>query len=139
MVVALESEDLALMFATLALIRAALSLTRRAIALISAALVLMSAVLVLISAALVLISGALVLISAALVLISAVLPPFGRKLWPTWPQLGSQDGAKMKKKSMPKSIKKLMHLGIDFLKGFGRFLGAKMVPCWHQNGIKNRC
>ena len=49
--------------------------------------------------------------------------------------LGSQDGSKMEKKSMQKSIKKLMHLG-RFLEGFGRFLGAKMEPCWHPNRSK---
>merc|ERR1712177_190049 len=26
------------------------------------------------------------------------VPPFCRKMWPTWPQFGSQDGAKMEKK-----------------------------------------
>ena len=42
------------------------------------------------------------------------VPPFWRKMWPTWPQLGSQDGAKMEKKSMQKSIKKSMPFKIDF-------------------------
>ena len=42
------------------------------------------------------------------------VPPLEPKKWPTWPQLGSQVGAKMDKKSMQKSIKNLMHLGIDF-------------------------
>ena len=58
-------------------------------------------------------------------------PPFWRKMWPTWPQLGSQDGAKMEKKSMQKSIKNLMHLGIDFWKdfdGFGGENGSKLAP-----------
>ena len=40
--------------------------------------------------------------------------PIFPKMWPTWLQVGSQVGAKMDKKSMQKSIKNLMHLGIDF-------------------------
>ena len=41
-------------------------------------------------------------------------PPFFPKKWPTWPQVGSQDGAEIDKKSIQKSIKKLMPLGIGF-------------------------
>ena len=46
--------------------------------------------------------------------------------------LAFQDGAKVDKKSIPKSIKKTMPLGIDFLNDFGRSWGAK----WDQVGIK---
>ena len=53
-------------------------------------------------------------------------------LVPTWPQLGSQEGAKMKKKSMQKSIKNLMPLGIDFWEDFGGF----WEPKWSQVGTK---
>ena len=60
------------------------------------------------------------------------VPPFLRKMWPTWPQLGSQEGAKMKKKSMQKSIKNLMPLGIDFWVDFGGF----WVPKSSQVGTK---
>ena len=51
---------------------------------------------------------------------------------PIWTQLGSQDGAKMEKKSMQKSIKNLMHLGMDFWQDFGGFWKAK----WSQVGTK---
>ena len=78
---------------------------------------------------------------------------FGGRLvareWPTWPQLGSQDGAKMEKKSMQKSIKKLMHLGIDFwkdLEGFwepkwshvGTQIDQKSMPIAKSDFLKNR-
>ena len=53
------------------------------------------------------------------------IPHFWPKKSPTWPQLGSQDGAKMDKKSMQKSIKKLMHLGIDFWEDLGGFWEGK--------------
>ena len=59
-------------------------------------------------------------------------PTFYPKKCPTWPQVGSQDGGKMEKKSMQKSIKNLMHLGIDFWKDFGGFGEAK----WSQVGTK---
>ena len=59
-------------------------------------------------------------------------PPFLRKMWPTWPQLGSQEGAKMKKKSMQKSIKNLMPLGMDFCEDFIAFF----VPKCSQVGTK---
>ena len=58
--------------------------------------------------------------------------PFSRKMWPTWLQLRSQDGAKMKKKTMQKSIKTLMHLGIDFWKDFRRF----WEPEWSHVGTQ---
>ena len=45
------------------------------------------------------------------------IAPIWKKMWPTWPQLGSQDGAKTEKKS----IKKLMHLGINFWNDFNGF------------------
>ena len=60
--------------------------------------------------------------------------PFWRKMWPTWPQLGSQDGAKIEKTSMQKSIKKSMPLKIDFWNDFGGFWDGK----WSQVGTKNR-
>ena len=41
-----------------------------------------------------------------------------RKRWPTWFQLGPQNGARIEKKSKQKSIKILMALGIDFGEGF---------------------
>ena len=40
---------------------------------------------------------------------------------PTWPQVGFQVGAKMDKKSIQKSIKKLMAPGLGFWKDFGGF------------------
>ena len=42
-----------------------------------------------------------------------VAPPFDPKKWPTWFQVGSQVGAKMDKKSIQKSFKKLVHLGMQ--------------------------
>ena len=65
-------------------------------------------------------------------------PPFWRKMWPTWPQLGSQDGAKMEKKSMQKSIKKSMPFKIDFWSDFGGFWegkGTKLAPKWDQKSM----
>ena len=59
-------------------------------------------------------------------------PPFEPKKWPTWPQVGFQNRSKIDKKSMQKSIGKLMHLGIDFWKDFGGFLERK----WRHVGIK---
>ena len=59
----------------------------------------------------------------------------GPKMAPLGASLGHlafQDGAKVDKKSIPKSIKKTMPLGIDFLNDFGRSWGAK----WDQVGIK---
>jgi|OM-RGC.v1.026931130 hypothetical protein len=60
------------------------------------------------------------------------VPPFCRKMWPTWPQLGPQDGAKMEKKTIQTSIKILMHLGIDFWEDLGRF----WEPKWSHVGTK---
>ena len=56
-------------------------------------------------------------------------PPFWRKMWPTWPQLGSQDGAKIDNKSLQKSIKKMMPSKIDFWSDFGGFLERQMEAC----------
>ena len=39
---------------------------------------------------------------------------FCAKKWPTWFQFDFQKPPKINKKSMPKSVKNLMHLGIDF-------------------------
>ena len=47
--------------------------------------------------------------------------PVEPKRWPTWPQLGSQNGAKMSKKSIQKSNIFLMPLGIDLWVVFGGF------------------
>ena len=55
-----------------------------------------------------------------------------RKRWPTWLQLGPQNEPRITKKSMPKSIKILMALGVGFLKDFGGFGKAK----WSQVGIR---
>ena len=43
----------------------------------------------------------------------------GAACWPTWLPLGSQNGAKIDKKSKHKSMKIWMPLGIRFLKDFG--------------------
>ena len=51
---------------------------------------------------------------------------------PTWPQLGSQNGAKMVKKSISKSIIFLMPLGIDVWMDFAGFWEEK----WSQVGTK---
>ena len=58
--------------------------------------------------------------------------PFWSKMWPTWPQVGFQKRTKIDKKSMPKSIKKLMHLGIDFWEDLGGF----WEPKWSHVGTK---
>ena len=55
-----------------------------------------------------------------------------RKRWPTWFQLGPQNGARIEKKSKQKSIKILMALGVKFLKDFGGFGMAK----WSQVGTR---
>ena len=60
------------------------------------------------------------------------VPPFCPKKWPTWPQVGSQVGAKMDKKSTQKSITKLMPPGIGFWKDFCGFWEGK----WSQVGTK---
>ena len=56
----------------------------------------------------------------------------GRKRWPTSPQVGSQNGDKIDKKSFQKSIIFLMPLGIDFWKDVGGFWEGK----WSQVGTK---
>ena len=55
-----------------------------------------------------------------------------RKRWPTWLQLGPQNGARIEKKSKQKSIKILMPLGVGFLEDFGGFGRVK----WSQVGTK---
>ena len=60
------------------------------------------------------------------------VPPFWRKMWPTWPQVGLPNRSKIDKKSMPKSIKNLMHLGIDFWVDLGGFWEGK----WSHVGTK---
>ena len=57
---------------------------------------------------------------------------FWAKKWPTWRQVGFQNRPKIDQKSMPKSIKNLMHLGIDFWEDFGGF----WEPKWSQVGTK---
>ena len=49
----------------------------------------------------------------------------GRERSPTWLQLGTQNRAKTNSKSIPKLIKFLVPLGIDFWKDFGGFWEAK--------------
>ena len=63
-----------------------------------------------------------------------------RKWWPTWLQLGPQNGARIEKKSKQKSIKILMALGVGFLKDFGGFgrvkwsqVGTEIEPKIHVN------
>ena len=58
-----------------------------------------------------------------------------RKRWPTWPQVGPQNGPKMDKKSKPKSIQISMPLGVAFggdFVGLGRpkwsHVGPRMEP-----------
>ena len=57
---------------------------------------------------------------------------FARKRWPTWLQLGSQNGAKMIQTSIKIWIIFWMPLGIDFCLIFNRFL----LPKWRQVGTK---
>ena len=59
--------------------------------------------------------------------------------WQLEPQLGSQNGAKMAKKSIPKSIIFVDASWDRFLDGFCCILGPKMEPRWCQNEIKNQC
>ena len=57
------------------------------------------------------------------------VPPSWRKMWPTWLQVGFQNRAQINKKSIQKSIKKLICLGIDFgrvLNDFGRENGRNL-------------
>ena len=49
----------------------------------------------------------------------------GRKRWPTSPQVGSQSGAKIDKKSIQTSINFLMPLGIDIFRFFFDFWSRK--------------
>ena len=58
--------------------------------------------------------------------------PFWSKKWPTWPQLGSPNGATIAKKSIQKSSIFLMPLGIDLWVDYGGFL----VPQASQVGTK---
>ena len=56
-------------------------------------------------------------------------------MWPTWHQVGFQNGAKMEK------IDAEIHQQIDaswdrFLEGFAMFLVAKMEPYWHPHRLK---
>ena len=53
---------------------------------------------------------------------------------PTWVPRWSPNGEKLDAK-----IDQKLGASWDwFLRGFGRILGAKMEPCWHQNWIKIR-
>ena len=57
---------------------------------------------------------------------------------PTWPQLGSQNRAKMSNTSIPISIICLRPLGIDFRMDFDGFFsrnGTKLVPTWDQTSM----
>ena len=49
----------------------------------------------------------------------------GGLLGPSWGLLGLQKGAKSVQKAIQKSIKILLHVGIDFWTDFDRFWGAK--------------
>ena len=53
-------------------------------------------------------------------------------MWPTWPQVGFQNRAKIDKKSMQKSIEKSMPFEIDFWRDLGGFWEGK----WRQVGTK---
>ena len=71
-------------------------------------------------------------------LLKASWAVWSRKRWPTWLQLGSQNGAEIEKKSKQKSIKILMPLGVRFFQDFGGFWrqnGAKLAPKSHQKSI----
>ena len=64
--------------------------------------------------------------------------PLEPKKWPTWSQLGCQNGAKLTNKSIRKSIIFLMPLGIGFWDGFlffGYQNGHKFVPTWDPKKI----
>ena len=63
-------------------------------------------------------------------------PPREPKKWPTWPQLGPQNGAKMAKKSMQKCVIFLMPLGIDFWMDFGGFWVPKSSQVDAKMGSK---
>ena len=64
--------------------------------------------------------------------LEASLAVLARKSWPTWLQLGSQNGAKIDKNSKLKSIKNQTPLGIRFWEDFGGFGEGK----WSQVGTK---
>ena len=64
------------------------------------------------------------------------VPPPETKKWPTWPQLGSQNEAKMAKKSMQNFIIFLMPLGIDFWVDFGGFWVPKSSEVGTKMGSK---
>ena len=71
-------------------------------------------------------------------LLKASWAVWSRKRWPTWLQLGSQNGAEIEKKSKQKSIQILMPLGVRFFQDFGGFWrqnGAKLAPKSHQKSI----
>jgi len=62
----------------------------------------------------------------------------GRKRWPTWLQLGSQNESNIDQKSKPKAINFFMPLGVGFLidfGGFGKQNGAKLAPKSHQKSM----
>ena len=62
----------------------------------------------------------------------------GRALGPTWCPLASQNGAKMAKKSTPKSII-FVHASWDhFFTDVLWIFEGKMEPSWDQNEIRNR-
>ena len=54
-------------------------------------------------------------------------PPQVAPRWPTWVQVGFQNGAQIEEKSMEKSIENVMHLGIYFWKDVGGFLEEKQA------------
>ena len=61
------------------------------------------------------------------------------KKWPTWPQLGPQDGAQVDPKSekIDAKIDRKIDASWDrFLEGFWWIFGGKMEACWHQNRAK---
>ena len=70
--------------------------------------------------------------------LGGVLGRLGREKWPTWLQLGSQNGAKMVQKSIKIWIIFWMPLGIDFLMIFDRFFiqnGGKLRPKIDQKSM----
>ena len=57
------------------------------------------------------------------------VPPFCPKKVPTWRQVGFQSRAKINKKTMQESIRKLMPFTINFLNRFWWVFGAKVEAC----------
>ena len=55
------------------------------------------------------------------------------KKWPTWPQLGSQDGAQIDDKWGRKSIESLLPSGINFQIDFVWIFGGKIEASCHQD------